>query len=118
MPTVQPINRQLFPTEVLDSDIPVVVELRGNQCRPCQKLEPIVDRLADEFQGRIKFVKINTDEEPALAGFFDATDLPTLALVHNSRDEGFFLGEMEEPEIRGHLRKWLEQEMSKTPDQQ
>jgi len=102
------INRSLFSSEVLQCEIPVVVELHANGCAPCRKLEPIVDRLADEFDGRVKFVKVNTAEEPALGDYFDASDLPALALVCHSKDEGLYLGELEENEIRTHLQRWVE----------
>ncbi|QEG25049.1 thioredoxin family protein [Mariniblastus fucicola] len=107
MAKVISISRNRFAPEVLDSEIPVVVELRKGCCAPCEKLEAIVERLADEFKGQIKFVKVNVSEESSLADYFDPHQLPALALVDHSKDEGFYLGELQESEIRERLQKWI-----------
>ena len=71
----------------MESQIPVVIEFFGNQCPPCRLLKPTLDSLAIEFEGRVKFVKINADEEPSLADYFDVGHLPALALVDQTADE-------------------------------
>ena len=101
------VDRERFPTEVMESQVPVVVEFFGYQCAPCRLLKPIIDSLAIEFEGRIKFVKVNADEEPALGDYFDVGDLPALALVDHGRDGGQYCGEFNESEIREHLEKWI-----------
>ena len=67
------ISSSEFESEVLMSDTPVLVDFYATWCMPCQLLSPVLEKLAEEFRGRVKFVKVDTDQEPSLAA---AEDLP------------------------------------------
>lgn len=102
------VSKKQFESEVLGSDIPVVVDFYATWCPPCRALEPVLDRLAVEFAGQVKFVKVNSDEESELVDEYDVTSLPTLIMVdEQGRNEGRYLGSRQESEIRLHLQKWL-----------
>ena len=67
-----------FETDVLDNDAPVLVDFWAPWCGPCRMVAPIVEELAEEYDGRVKFVKLNTDENPQVAGKYGIRSIPTL----------------------------------------
>ena len=75
------ITKENFKSEVLESDVPVLLDLWAAWCGPCRLVAPVVDELADEYAGRIKVGKIDVDDQPELQAAFDALSIPTLVLV-------------------------------------
>lgn len=67
-----------FEEEVLKSDLPVLVDFWATWCGPCQMLSPIIAEIAEEFAGKIKVGKVNTDEEGPLASKFGIMSIPTV----------------------------------------
>lgn len=67
-----------FEAEVLKSDIPVVVDFWATWCGPCKMMLPIIDELSTEYEGRVKIMKMNVDEETATPEKFGVRNLPTL----------------------------------------
>ena len=110
MSNVIHVNQQQFESEVLESNLPVVIDFYADWCPPCRALGPIIDRLAEEFSGRIKFIKINSDEEPELAKRFQVTGLPTLVFVRQGKVEGQAAGLPQEDALRSDLARWVEVE--------
>ncbi len=108
MSEVLHLNQEQFEDEVLHSEIPVIVDFFANWCPPCRRLGPILDRLADEFTGQIRFVKINSDEEPVLAEMFHVTGLPTIVFIEDGKNVGQLVGLPEEAAFRDELRKWVD----------
>jgi thioredoxin 1 len=74
-----------FAATVLQSDLPALVDFHATWCGPCRMLAPVLDQLAGEFAGRIKFVKVDVDEAPELANRYQITGVPTLLLFQNGR---------------------------------
>lgn len=64
MSTVTPVTDATFQTEVLESELPVVVDIWATWCGPCRAIAPILDQLAGEYEGRVKIVKIDADQNP------------------------------------------------------
>ena len=83
MSKVEPIHENRFAGEVIESSIPVVVDFYATWCPPCKVLAPVLDRLAGEFAGRVKFVKVNVDEDPGLAAEHGIRGVPTLMLFRD-----------------------------------
>jgi len=79
------INEQNFDQEVVNSDIPVLVDFWAPWCGPCKMLMPVVEELAKEFDGKIKVGKINTDENMSLSSKFQITSIPCLIIFKNGK---------------------------------
>ena len=114
MSSVISISGSEFATQVLESDLPVVVDFYADWCPPCRRLGPILDSLAGEFAGKVKFVKINSDQETALAERYNVTALPTVVFMDGGQIVGQFAGLPQEEVLRSELTKWAESTSSLT----
>jgi len=77
-PNVITLTQENFAKEVLQSPTPVLVDFWATWCGPCKMLSPILDELAQEYDGRIKIGKVNTDEQPELASEYRIQAMPTM----------------------------------------
>jgi thioredoxin 1 len=77
------VTNENFKTEVLDSDIPVLADFWAEWCVPCKMVGPILEQMAEEYNGKIKIAKINVDEEGELASNYNIVSIPTILLFHN-----------------------------------
>lgn len=116
MSNLKQISQNEFEAEVIQSELPVVIDFYADWCPPCRQLGPILDRLATEFSGQIKFVKVNSDDEQELASAFEVTGLPTLAFMDQGQRVGQFAGLPPESELRNELLNWLAERTSQTAD--
>lgn len=74
------VTDETFQTEVLDSDLPVLVDFWAEWCGPCRMIAPSIKEMADEFDGRMKVAKVDIDENPAIPGRYGIAGIPTLML--------------------------------------
>ncbi len=72
-----------FEQEVINSDIPVLVDLWAEWCNPCRMMSPTIDELAEEYQGKIKIGKLNTEENRDVPTKLNISAIPTLILYKN-----------------------------------
>ena len=79
------LNDQNFLEEVLKSDQPVLVDFWAEWCMPCQMMNPIINDLSQEFEGKIKIGKLNVDDAPNIASSFRIDAIPTLILFKNGK---------------------------------
>ena len=85
MKNVIELNETNFEPEVLKAAGPVLVDFYAPWCGPCKMLAPFLEQLAGEFTGRVKFVKLNVDDAPELAGRYNITGVPTLMLFRGGK---------------------------------
>lgn len=74
-----------FESEVLNSDIPVLVDFYADWCGPCKMMGPVVEKLAQEYEGKAKVGKVNVDEEQELAEKFNVMSIPFIALIKDGK---------------------------------
>ena len=86
------VTESNFESEVLSSDIPVLVDFWATWCGPCRMLAPIIEEIARENEGTLKVGKVNVDEEPGLAQRFRVTGIPTVILFRNGVPEKTSVG--------------------------
>jgi thioredoxin 1 len=72
------LTKENFKAEVLESKVPVLVDFWASWCAPCRMVGPMVEQIADEYLGKAKVGKVNTEEQPDLAGEYGVISLPTL----------------------------------------
>ena len=79
------LNSSNFEDEVMKSDVPVLVDFWAAWCGPCRMIAPIIDQLADEFDGKAKIAKVNVDEERELATRYRVMSIPTLIIFKDGQ---------------------------------
>lgn len=101
------VTQATFKSEVVDSDIPVVVDFWAEWCGPCQQLSPIIAEIAEEMDGQIKVAKVNLDEERELGALFQVLSIPTVLLFKGGQKVDEFVGLRPKPEIVSRIQAQL-----------
>ncbi|MBN1960445.1 MAG: thioredoxin [Deltaproteobacteria bacterium] len=87
------LTEQTFAAEALRKDgTPVLVDFWASWCGPCRAMEPILESLAEELEGKAVIAKVNVDEEPGLAGAARVQSIPTMLLLQNGEVKDVFIG--------------------------
>ena len=90
--TVTPIQGSRFQDEVVRSELPVVVDFYADWCGPCKIIAPVIHRLSEEYQGKVKFVKVDTDANQELAVQFGIMSIPTVMFFSKGKVEDIVIG--------------------------
>lgn len=105
MSALPDVSQANFQTEVLQSGEPVLVDFWAPWCGPCKMLGPIVEKVAAANVGKAKFVKLNTDENPTLAGEYQVAGIPCLILFKGGKAVDRIVGYVPENTISSMLSK-------------
>jgi thioredoxin len=86
------INNEAFEAEVLKADVPVIVDLWAPWCGPCKAIAPTLEDIAVEYEGKVKIVKVNIDENPSVAANYNVMSIPTLLIFKGGNVEAQIVG--------------------------
>ncbi|MGL4367920.1 MAG: thioredoxin [Brevinemataceae bacterium] len=101
------VNDQTFQKEVLESDIPVLVDFFAEWCAPCRMIAPFISQTADEYSGKVKVVKCNIDEAPHSASGHGVTSIPTLVMFKGGEAVSTKVGALPLAQIKSFVESEL-----------
>ena len=97
------ITKSNFESEVLNSPIPVLIDFWATWCDPCRMIAPVIEEIANEYEGSIKVGKVNVDDEPELASTFRVISIPTIVLVKDGKVTASAVGYMTKDKLLKEL---------------
>ena len=97
MNTVTPVTDATFQSEVIEAELPVVVDIWAAWCGPCKAIAPILDQLAEEYAGRVKIVKVDADANPEAVTAAGVTSIPTLGFYRAGERVDVLIGAHPKP---------------------
>lgn len=108
LPWLVDISTADFQSGVAESPVPVLADFWAPWCGPCRMVSPAVEKMAHDLAGKVKVVKINTDEQPELGERFGVRSIPTLILFEGGREKDRMIGARPAPALRG----WLDSKLA------
>ncbi|WP_032139203.1 thioredoxin [Rickettsia tamurae] len=96
-----------FKKEVLESDLPVLVDFWAEWCGPCKMLTPIIDEISKELKGKVKVLKMNIDENPNTPSEYGIRSIPTIMLFKNGEQKGTKIGLQQKKSLLDWINKFI-----------
>lgn len=96
-----------FEEEVLKSEIPVLVDFYADWCGPCKMMAPLVEKVAEEYQGTLKVGKLDTDEHMQIAQQYRISSIPTFMIFQDGKMTASWMGASSESEFKSHIEQVL-----------
>ena len=96
-------NDSNFQDEVLNSELPVLVDFYADLCGPCKMMSPVVDELSREYEGRLKVGKVNVDENTNVAQQYRVMSIPTIVLIKNGQVVDQVVGAVPKAQLTGKI---------------
>ncbi len=103
--TVLDVTDSSFAQDVEKSDLPVLVDFWAPWCGPCRMVGPVVESLSQEFAGKVKFVKVNVDDNPAIAQKFDISGIPALLFFKGGQQIDSIVGAVPKANLQNMINK-------------
>jgi thioredoxin 1 len=97
------VNEAKFDEMVLQAKIPVLVDFWAPWCGPCRMVAPIVEELANEYEGKVSFIKLNVDDNPKVAGKYGVMSIPTLIIFKDGQPVSNLVGFRPKPELKKNI---------------
>jgi thioredoxin 1 len=107
MPTI--VNSSNFEQEVLKSELPILVDFWAEWCGPCKMVDPTIEALAKEREGKLRFGKLNVDESSDVAAKFGVMSIPTYIIFKGGQKIGSFVGALPKESFEKHVDEILAQ---------
>ena len=101
------LNSRNFKSEVLDSKVPVLVDFYADWCGPCHMIAPLIEGLADKYDGKIKICKVNVDFANDVAGQYKIQSIPTVLLFKGGKQVDGFTGALPQSMIESLIQKHI-----------
>ncbi|OCR02237.1 thioredoxin [Oscillatoriales cyanobacterium USR001] len=101
------VTDSTFEQEVLKSEVPVLVDFWAPWCGPCRMVAPVVDEIAQQYEGQVKVVKVNTDENPNVASNYGIRSIPTLMIFKAGQKVDMVVGAVPKTTLANTLEKYL-----------
>jgi thioredoxin 1 len=108
MSTALQVTDSTFKQEVLESGIPVLVDFWAPWCGPCRMVAPVVDEISEQYDGQVKVVKVNTDENPSVASQYGIRSIPTLMIFKGGQRVDMVVGAVPKTTLATTLEKYLD----------
>lgn len=102
-----PVTDQTFKELVLDSDVPVLVDFWAPWCGPCRMIAPLIDELAVQYAGKIRCVKLNTDDSPGVATEYGIRSIPTVMIFKAGKKVDTVIGAVPKSTLTSTIDKYL-----------
>ena len=94
------VNDENFEEQVVKSNTPVIVDFFADWCMPCQMMGPIFEELSHEYEGKLKFAKVDTETAPGISSHLGIRSLPTLAVIKGQKEVARFMGYMDRDALK------------------
>ena len=107
MSSASPVTDASFKDDVLESDVPVLVDFWAPWCGPCRMVAPVVEEIAEQYDGQVKVVKLNTDENPQVASKYGIRSIPTLMIFKGGQRVDMVVGAVPKTTLANTLEKYL-----------
>jgi len=101
------VTDQNFNDSVLKSEIPVLLDFYADWCGPCKMLGPIIDELAEDYDGKALVAKVNTEVNPQLSAHFKIKSIPTLVVINKGKLQERFQGLIPKPNLEEILNEYI-----------
>jgi thioredoxin 1 len=101
------VTDEKFKDDVLDSDIPVLVDFWAPWCGPCRMVAPVVEEIAEQYEGQVKVVKLNTDDNPQIASQYGIRSIPTLMIFKDGQRVDMVVGAVPRTTLANTIEKYL-----------
>ena len=102
-----PVEDSTFESKVIKSTIPVLVDFWASWCRPCLMVAPIIDELAGEYDGRVEFLKLDTDHNPQTRSKYNVMSIPTIMLFKNGKPISHMVGFRSKADLKNTIEDAL-----------
>lgn len=107
MSEVTEVKEADFKEVVLESELPVLVDFWAPWCGPCRMVAPVVEEIAQQYEGKVKVVKLNTDENPQIASQYGIRSIPTLMVFKDGQKQEMVVGAVPKTTLSNTLEKYL-----------